>query len=246
MNESQLSRNIITDILKHSPQNSHAWDQMRLGKFTASQIHKLMSDPRSKADKEAGNLSAGALTYVIERAMEDITGLPAQEAFGRAIDHGNEFEEEALLLLEEKLDLPALYKYEMKPPFALFNDHAGASADGLIHIDYNGKIGIEMKCPYNSANHYKHMQILQAEDSSDLAAEILKEIAPEYYYQILMGCLSYRASAWIFASYDPRMPEEYRLIYRYIHPRIDDLTDLCKRLEKAIDKKCEIIATFKK
>jgi hypothetical protein len=243
--ESKLSKMILQDLLSHAPQNSAAWDRLRLGKFTASQIHKLMSDPRSKADKEAGKLSATAEGYVIEKAIEEITGLPAHEAFGRAIDHGNEYEEEALLLLKEKLDLDPEYRFEMKPSFSLFNDHSGASADAMIHIDSKTRIGIEIKCPFNSANHFKHSQIMQADDSTQEVAEILKEIAPEYYFQVLMGCLSYRCSTWIFASYDPRMPEGFKLLYRYLHPTIDDLNELCRRIEIASERKEQILNQIK-
>ncbi len=227
-----ISNEIMQDILRNSSQNSIAWDRMRIGKFTASSVWKLMGDPRSKSDRESGKLSATAESYIVEKAMEEITGISANESFGRAIDHGNEWEETALSELRKVLGDPN--GFTMKPAMALFNEYSGASADAIIPEE---KIGVEIKCPFNSVNHYYHTQVVDAES--------LKEIAPEYYWQILMNMISYRYTRWIFASFDPRMPEGKRIHFTYIDPLIDDLNDLCYRLERAEDRKRSIVESLK-
>lgn len=232
MSESNHINAIMNDIMKHSSQNSQAWDRMRLGKFTASKIWQLMNDPKTKADRESGKFSATGERYILERAMEEVTGISSDESFGRAIDHGNEWEEHALTKLKEALDLPMV----MKPPFKLFNDHSGASPDAFVDHPEFGRVGVEIKCPFNSINHFWHSQIIDA--------KTLKEIDSTYYWQIMMNCLTHQISRWIFASFDPRMPEGKMLHYCYIDPSIDELTDLCERLERAINRKMEIIQNF--
>ena len=38
-------------------QRTDKWHAERLGKFSCSQFHRLVGEPKSKADKEAGNLN---------------------------------------------------------------------------------------------------------------------------------------------------------------------------------------------
>ncbi len=232
MSNTNYMNDVMQDILKHSAQSSAAWDKLRLGKFTASKVWQLMSDPKLKADKEAGKFSDTGEKYIIERAMEESTGMPCDEAFGRAIDHGNEWEETALLALRDQLNA----KMELKPAFGLFNEHSGASPDAFIYLDDGTRIGVEMKCPFNSINHFWHSQVD--------CAEKLKEIDKTYYWQVLMNCLTFKCTTWIFASFDPRMPEDKRLHFCYIEPCIDDLTELCKRIERAADMKQQIVNQF--
>ena len=47
-------------------QNTSEWYASRLFRFTSSELGKLMTEPRSKADKEAGKLSATAEEYIFD------------------------------------------------------------------------------------------------------------------------------------------------------------------------------------
>lgn len=219
------------DVLQHAQdirQNSEAWEKIRLGKFTASTIVDLMSEPRSKADKEAGKLSLTADRYVIEKAMEIITGEAQNNSYGRAIDWGNEWEEHALNELKKQLELETGDEVRMviKPPFKMWNDYAGCSSDAIIYDrEMDPLLIVEMKCPFNSMNHFIHSRITDGES--------LKKENDEYYWQVQMNMLVHQTTAAYFASYDPRQPEHRRLHYARIEANIDDLSLLCERMEKA-------------
>ena len=43
------------------------WIKFRRGMFTASEVNRLLAEPKLRADKEVGNLSEGAKTNVLER-----------------------------------------------------------------------------------------------------------------------------------------------------------------------------------
>jgi len=219
------------DVLQHAQgvrQQSEAWEKMRLGKFTASTIVDLMSEPRSKADREAGKLSVAGERYVIEKAMEIITGESHDHAFGRAIDWGNEWEEHALNELHKQLehDTGGEVRMVMKPAFKLWNDYAGCSSDAIIYDrEMDPLLIVEMKCPYNSVTHFYHTRVTDGES--------LKKENDEYYWQVQMNMLVHQTTAAYFASYDPRQPEHRRLRYARIEADIEALQLLCERMEKA-------------
>ena len=102
----------------------------------------------------------------------------------------------------------------------------------MVHADF-GPVGCEIKCPWNSVNHYLHSQVTDAEE--------LKRVNSDYYWQILGNCLTFNLPAWVFASYDPRQPEHRRLHYCVIEPEIEELTLLCERMEAAQVLKLEIL-----
>lgn len=240
-----LMNEILADLENHSPQGSALWDRIRLGKFTASGIWQLMSDARSKSDRESGRFSQTGEKYIVEKVVESISGMSNDESFGRAIDHGNEFEETALTELSVQLNSSDQFvtgSFVMKPPFRQFNDDSGGSADALIKYKVDSEIidvGVEMKCPFNMVNHFWHTQVNDAES--------LKEINSNYYWQCLMNCLAYRCRRWIFASFDPRMPNDrLRLHWSFIDPPVDDLTELCERIERASKRKHQLISEMLK
>lgn len=205
-------------------QRSEAWDKLRLGRFTGSGISALMTDPKTKAAKESGELSETAKKYIYEKVMEEVTGQSANEATSRAIDWGNEWEEHALKELQKAIACPD-DRFEFKPAFKLFNDYFGCSPDAFAWLPDFERVGVEIKCPWNSVNHYLHSQVQTAED--------LKKVNPDYYWQVLGNMLTFNLPAWIFASYDPRQPENRRLHYVVIEAEIDALNELCERMEAA-------------
>lgn len=73
---------------------------MKLPKFKirCSQIGKIMSEPKSKADKEAGRLSETTKSYVHEWLTEQIYGVK-KEITSKYLDKGNQMEDEAIELL---------------------------------------------------------------------------------------------------------------------------------------------------
>jgi hypothetical protein len=216
------------DVLQHARQQSEAWDKIRLGKFTASTVHNLMSSPRSKADRDAGKLSQTAEKYVIQKAMEIVTGESQEDAYGRAIDWGNEWEEHALGELKKRLEFESQGEVRMvtKPPFKAFNEYSGCSSDAIIYDrEMDPLLIVEIKCPYNSVTHFMHSRIT--------GGETLRDINEDYYWQVQMNMLVHQTTAGYFASYDPRQPEHRRLHYARIEADIAALQILCERIEYA-------------
>lgn len=232
------------DVLQHAQeirQQSEAWDKVRLGKFTASTVHNLMSDPRSKADREAGRLSQSAEKYVIQKAMEIITGESQEDAYGRAIEWGNEWEEHALNELKKRLEFESRgeVRMVMKPSFKMWNDYAGCSSDAIIYDrEMDPLLIVEIKCPYSSVTHFMHSRVT--------GGETLREINEDYYWQVQMNMLVHQTTAAYFASYDPRQPEHRRLHYARIEADIVALQLLCERLDRAETIKQRCIASWRK
>jgi hypothetical protein len=77
-------------------QNSPEWYQIRLGRFTSSEIWKLMVEPKTNADKEAGKLSETAMTYISEKVAEVMTGQAKQQGYAFPLVWGIEKEPEAV------------------------------------------------------------------------------------------------------------------------------------------------------
>jgi len=227
----------LNDYLLTVAQNSAAWDKMRLGRFTGSGISALMTNPKTKAAIEAGELSETAKKYIYEKAMETVTGQSANEATSRAIDWGNEWEEHALRQLQIALDSPE-ESTELKPSFKLFNEYFGCSPDAfMIHPEF-GPVGCEIKCPWNSVNHFLHSQVQTGED--------LKRVNSDYYWQVMGNMLTFNLPAWVFASYDPRQPEHRRLHHTVILFDPEAAAALCEAMQRAHSYKATILHNWLK
>ena len=83
------------EVQKNSLQNNPDWYQDRLFHFTSSELYKLLSEPREKAKKEAGELSESAKTYVYDKISEYITNgtcLEYKDFNSREVQWGKELE----------------------------------------------------------------------------------------------------------------------------------------------------------
>ena len=165
-------------------QRSEAWFEMRKGRITSSEIYKIMGK---------GDFSETAKTYLLEKVCELYGGV-TEPAVGAALTWGTELEPVAIEHYEKLTDV----KVE-KASFIPIGDHYGGSPDGLIAPEGI----IEVKCPFKSANHFKHGMINSAEK--------FKKIAPNYYWQCISNMVCAEAKWCDFISYDPRVKEEYRM-----------------------------------
>lgn len=204
-------------------QGSPEWQMLRLGRFTSSEIHKLMTDPTAAAKKLGENLSVGAKTYVLQKAAERITGEPSGDVYSRAIEWGKENEPFARQLLESSLGV----KYEV-PGFIPYGDYAGGSLDGLCAD------GIcEIKCPANPENHLRNLML---KDSSDLF-----NLHPDYWWQIQSNLLFSEMDLGLFASFDPRYNDDLRLKIIEVKSDTEAQTALKIKLDLAITELKRII-----
>ena len=109
-------------------QRSDEWFKDRWGKFTASEIHKLLG---------VGGLGKTGKTYAVEKAIEQIYGQVEDSYRGADMQRGVELEPLAFAKFQEMH--PEATESFMFP----YGEHAGASPDGVV-----GKEAIlEIKCP---------------------------------------------------------------------------------------------------
>lgn len=197
-----------------------AWEKQRLGRFTSSEIHKLMVKGRSK-DQYFGQ---GALTYIKTKVAEIITGERTPDVSSNAIEYGRSMEPEAFQVFEQlRPDLEAVHFGIAVPEFYPYGDFAGGSPDGFA-----GKGILEIKCPYNSTNHIEHLLLTTPED--------LKNYSPEYYWQVQANMMFTGKPICYFISYDPRVIAfEQRIKVLEVPAVADDHIEIAERVEKAAE-----------
>lgn len=201
-----------------SDQRSIDWERIRLGRFTASEINKLMG--KRTANKP---FTDTAMTYIKSKIAEQLTGVSEQK-HGAALEWGLDNEGEAIQVFQQRTGL----KVDVAM-FVPYGDHAGGSPDGYI-----GEYAIiEVKCPYNSANHVEFLLLGEGNE--------LKDVKPEYYDQIQSNLLFTKRSQAYFISYDPRMPDPMNLAYRIVQRDDNRIEEIKERLSDAINTKTALI-----
>ena len=119
---------IIHDI----QQGSEEWLQLRLGKVTASRMKDVMTNGRGGAPSKT------AESYMIELAIEAVTGKSLPFFENDAMRHGTATEPQARAMYE------LISGNEVtEVAFIEHDDFVGVSPDGLVGL--NG--GLEIKCP---------------------------------------------------------------------------------------------------
>lgn len=207
------------------------WKDERLGKFSASEIGKIMVKGRGK-DQYFGE---GAITYIEGRAAEIFNQLSVTDLDGmKAIEWGNEWEPVAASAFEDKIGKKIEYYGKQNPKFYQYEpvkQWAGGSPDGIIPSE---NAVFEIKCPEVSTHHIKYWRMKEPED--------LKDVKPLYYAQLQfnMMCTGFRNG--YFISYDPR-PLERCVQLKVLEVPYDAAfcKELDERLKKAVALLREII-----
>lgn len=200
--------------------NTEEWILSRLGKITASEIHKLFVKGQGK-DKLIG---IGGVNYLNKKIGEILTqvmsdNVPETEDVLRGLGHEKFAIERYSILTNETVYDSKLFNY---------NAIAAGTTDGQTSNDgINIKGIIEAKCP--RAN--KHIQVL----SVDAAIE-LKDIDPQYYHQPQANILFTGAEYADFISYNDEI-KHYDLQIRVI--RVYPDMDWRKQLVDIIDYSAE-------
>lgn len=206
-------------------QGTPEWDQIRLGRFTASEIWKLTVEPKTNAAKEAGQLSETAMTYISEKVAEVMTGQCKQQGYAFPLVWGSEKESEARAKFAEKTG----FHIETVGFFA-YTDHAGGSPDGFVNDDAI----LEIKCPYDSA---KQLDYLMLTDQWDL-----KRMCRDYYWQCQANMLFTERNMCHFVTYDPRMiNEKHQLTHIHVKASKEDQDLLIDKIAKAVEEKLKLI-----
>lgn len=141
---------------------------MRKGKFTASEIWKLMTDPRKKSEA----WSETAKTYILEKAVEQALGYRKQIT-SKEMEHGIMTEPEAFEAWVKSSGVP--YTYTAKEFFEI-NEFSGASPDGVLYDGLDIISVCDIKCP-------------QPMTFMELVTE-RPEIDKKYFYQLQMQMMA--------------------------------------------------------
>lgn len=200
-----------TTIEPYSP----AWYTTRQGCFTGSEAWKLMTEPRSKKE----SISKTAETYILEKVWEKLSGKTKSGIDNFATEWGNEQEPNAVRFYEKLSgntcqETTLIYSKEL--PYLIGTPDRYVGVDGMI----------EVKCPFNGANHLQHCFI-----TTD---EYFRDEFKEYYWQI-QTYLYLSEREWCdFVSFDPRIDSELGL---FIYRLKRDNEQIIRLKDKAIEAK---------
>ena len=203
-----------------------AWHIARSGKFTPSELYRLMTEPKSKQE----TISEGAKTYVKEKIAETLTvDISNEKMFygNNATEWGNSYEGEAIELFCDMINTEIIL-----PGFINYDDNFGGTPDGLARDNI---FGIEVKCPYNPSIHL---------DNLLLDSVAFKKERKEYYWQIQGYSLITGIENWYFISYDPRQID-YKIKILPIKRNEDDIRLIKEKLQLANDYKQQLINNLK-
>lgn len=163
-------------------------NKLRIGNFTSSEIHKLMSN-----GKAAGSLGKPALTYIQEKNYERKLGLSlGTESNAKPLTWGKFNEVRVFNMLGEEYELVS-QETKQHPTIKCW----AGSADCIKH----GKVRIlpDIKCCYTRKS---FCELLECTD-----AESLKDYAPEYYWQLVSNAILNDCDAGELIVYMPYKSE---------------------------------------
>lgn len=215
------------------------WAEFRKGYFTSSETSKLLTDPKLKADKEVGNLSDGAMTYVIER-IAHLLAPKEPDYYNSKMEHGNDTEPQAVIAFAEKFNMDINsdgFIYTSVGGFVFFWDD-DYDAGGTPDVILNDKDAIvEVKCP-DSKQHLRYMLMKSVDD--------FIKTCPDYYNQMQQNMWLCNKRRGYFVSFDDRFYDKSHHLFILEIPRSDIHIDLLKnKLLKAKTVKGSILSSIK-
>lgn len=209
-------------------QNTSAWYSDRLYHFTSSELHKLMTQPKSGT-----GLSKTAESYIFDKLAEELTAgtcLDYGELNTREVKWGHDYEPAARESYEQQTGQTVTLC-----GFIEWSKIFGGSPDGLV----GDEGGIEIKCPYNSAVHARYLLLETPAD--------LQRLKPEYYAQIQGNIMVCDRKWFDFVSYDPRVQNKALSLKILRIPRDDEFIERIRTaLYKADQFKAEAISKLAK
>mgnify|MGYP003352830212 FL=1 len=198
-------------------QRSQEWFDLRKGKITSSEIHKIMGDGKGKE-----LLTETAKSYLLEKVSESLGGFSAP-VIGAALDWGTDLEDTARELYQAKTG-----NITSKCSFIAVDDFYGGSPDAIVEPEGV----IEIKCPYGSANHFKHGLITSAAE--------LKKTSSAYYYQCMSHMLVTGAKWCDFISFDPRVDTDYMMFVYRLERDEEEIANIRSKIDISIQYMAEI------
>lgn len=171
-----------------APQGSDEWLRERSGHVTASRLSDVLAKGKTGE-------AAGRRNYRMQLVTERLVCGPVDQYKNAAMQWGNDHEEEARATVEQELGITIITTGFVKHPK---HEWLGCSPDGLI--DHDGLV--QIKCPYVSTNHVE---------------TIFTGVVPPQYISQIQGEMWVTGRLYsIYASYDPRMPQNLRLFTKRV------------------------------
>lgn len=199
---------IIHDCL----QGSDEWLNMRLGKVTASRFKDVMTNGKG------GKPSKTAESYMIELAIETITGKSLPFFENDAMRHGTETEPQARAMYE------LISGNEVSEvAFIEHSDFVGVSPDGLV-----GNDGLlEIKCPTTKVQVERYLSGVG--------------LPGDYKWQV-MGQIWVAEREWCdFVSFDDRIDTAAQYICTRVYRDEKEIKDLSERVDAFVGSLQEMI-----
>jgi len=202
------------------------WKAKRRGNITGSTAYKLFTKSLQPSASQT------AQTYINEKVAEKFGSYSADWS-SAATRWGNENEPKAVMAYMTRTGKTVTkwgdgIEHGDGQEFTEWIEGVGLTLDGLV--DNNGTI--EVKCPYNPANHIKYCLY---ESPEQLAAG-----NHDHYVQMQMGLLITNRSYCDFVSFDPRIKDEKMRLNILTVPRDEDFISI---LEVVLKTKAKEIRT---
>lgn len=164
-------------------QRTEDWFAVRLGKVTASKIADVVAKTKT-------GYSASRANYMAQLVIERLTGVKEASFTNDAMQWGIDKEPEARAAYEAKVgELVEEVGFIHHPTILM----SGASPDGLVNDDGM----VEIKCP----------------NTATMLDYILDKTVPQKYLYQMQWQMACANKGWCdFVAYDPRLPENLRLL----------------------------------
>lgn len=230
---------------KYVDQGSEEWEKMRIGRFTSSEIYRIMecgkrpmnavelaARPKTGVGSKTtqvpdpSKMSKGGMNYIRQKVWETLTGRGKSQSYAYPLVYGKETEPEAVEYFESVTGL-----ITQSVGFQPWTDHAGGSPDRLI----GEKEGLEIKCPWSD----EQIDYLMLTDHWDLKGNYA-----EYYWQVVSLMLFTGRERWHFCTYDPRMlQEKHKLTHLIIEADkvAEDMELIGVALTGAVEEKLKLL-----
>lgn len=238
-----MNTELLTDKWRpeRKPDPRSVWLAEKLGKFGASDMHKLLTGGRrDMTDEELAARPKGstrktvdllfgdtAMTLIYEKIAEILTGQPKEDVSGlKATEWGELHEYEAVEFYSEVTGNDVTYYGCEAPKFFAYNAFSGASPDAK-----GDRFNVEGKCPFVSSN---HVQYLMAARNPQTASAWLRANHFDYFVQCQFAMMSCKTEWSDFFSYDKRMiTKSNRLAVIQVPPEAELQADIDYRLKEA-------------
>jgi putative phage-type endonuclease len=201
-------------------QRTDSWYKQREGRFTASQISRLLGKETLQRTKDSID------NYAFEKAIEAIYGKEEETYVSEDMQRGINQEPLAFALFKDLKSYEFLDVKEVG--FYKFGEHAGASPDGLVSDNSN----LEIKCPRRN----KFFKIV---------ANGIEEVDTSYIAQMQMQMLCTDTEKSYFLNY--YLENSIQYWHEIVIERDEEMIDLIKeRIIMATEIKLDYIEKINK